>query len=161
MSLGVNNEYEQYKICEKIFDGVNDKIKSTNYRIDDLENKTQEINGINNTLARMEVLISLQREDSIKRDKTIDDMHISQLEITSTLKTLAESINRTDESVDKLDKKVDANNEALNRKFDIVSEDNIIKISDINKKTIFGVICGSVGVGVTIIVTKILESMFR
>ena len=54
----------------------------------------------------MEVLYTLQREDSVKRDKSIEDMNKTQIEITNTLKTLTESINKTDKSVDNLDKKL-------------------------------------------------------
>lgn len=146
-----NTNCQQPLICEKVFLGIEEKFKVSNHRIEDLENQTQEINDINNTLSRLETLISLQREDSFKRDKSIEAMNKTQIEITNTLKTLSESLSKTDKNVDKLNKKVDENHEKFNKKFDDISKDNNISIFQIIKYIIFG----SIGVGIGIIIPKI------
>jgi len=147
-------ECPQVEICEKSFENIEEKFKVANHRIGDLETKTEEINRNNNTLAKMEVLISLQREDSLRRDKSIDEMNKTQIEITNTLVTLTNSIKKTDESVDKLDKKVDANDEKLNRKVDDISKDNNINILQVIKYIILTLT--SVGVGIWL--TKVFGS---
>lgn len=151
MLLVKNTNCQQPLICEKVFLGIEEKFKVSNHRIEDLENQTQEINDINNTLSRLETLISLQREDSLKRDKSIEAMNKTQIEITNTLKTLSESLSKTDKNVDKLNKKVDENHEKFNKKFDDISKDNNISIFQIIKYIIFG----SIGVGIGIIIPKI------
>lgn len=151
MLLVKNTNCQQPLICEKVFLGIEEKFKVSNHRIEDLENQTQEINNINNTLSRLETLISLQREDSLKRDKSIEAMNKTQIEITNTLKTLSESLSKTDKNVDKLNKKVDENHEKFNKKFDDISKDNNISIFQIIKYIIFG----SIGVGIGIIIPKI------
>lgn len=131
--MTVNESCEQPKICEKVFEGIDERFKVSNHRIEDLENKTEEINGINNTLAKLEILISLQREDSIKRDKSIAEMSKTQIEITNTLKDLANNLNKTEENVDKLSKKVDE-----------INNDNNIKINSILKYIIMIVISSGI-----------------
>lgn len=96
------NDIEQYQICEKIFNGIDEKFKVNNHRIEDLENKAIEINNINNVLVELQLLTKLQREDSIKRDKSIDEMNKTQIEITNTLKSLSSNLNKTDGNVEDL-----------------------------------------------------------
>jgi predicted RNase H-like nuclease (RuvC/YqgF family) len=131
----------QIDVCEKSFENVMDKVQ--NHRIDDLENKVEEINSINTTLAKIEVLVSLQRNDAIKRDKSFDEMNQTQIVITNTLQTLSENLNRTDENVEKLDKKID----------DISKNSNINILSFIKKVMYF-----AIGSGVTISLTKLFSN---
>lgn len=149
--LGVN-DIEQYQICEKIFNGIDEKFKVSNHRIEDLENKTVEINNINNVLVELQLLTKLQREDSIKRDKSIDEMNKTQIEITNTLRTLAENLNKTDINVDKLSKKIDMNNEEVNKKFDDINKDNNINVPQLIKKGVEWLIVASLGIGGTYLV---------
>lgn len=163
------------KVCEQKFENIetkydnkidgieknfDEKFKVANHRISDLEVKTEEINSISNVLVELQLLSKLQREDGVKRDKLFEELNKNQIEISNTLKTLTDSLNKTDASVDKLDKKVDENNKELNKKVDEIKQDNTIKVSDITKKVIFGVICTTFGVGATIIVTKIMNKLF-
>jgi predicted RNase H-like nuclease (RuvC/YqgF family) len=127
--LTKNESCEQPKICEKVFENIDEKFKVTNHRINDLENKTEEMNNINKILVELQILTKLQREDGVKRDKAIEEMNKNQeemnknqIEITNTLKTLADNLNQTDDNVGKLSKKIEG----------IVS-DNAIKISTILK----------------------------
>ena len=137
------NDCTQKEVCEQKFLIQEEKIKTANHRIDDLENKTEEINNIANTLSRMEILVSLQRDDSIKRDKAIDEMNKTQIRITNTLQTLSENLSKTDASVDKLDKKVD----------DISNNSNINIMSFLKKFIYF-----AIGSGVTIGLTKLFSN---
>lgn len=158
----MNTECPQVDVCEKTFENFEEKIKVANHRIDDLETKTEEINGINNTLAKLETLVCLQREDSIKRDKAIEEMNKNQredsfkrdgairemsktqVEINNTLIMLANSIKKTDDNVDQLDEKVDK----LDDKFDEISKDNNINILQLLKEGIkYLVIAGLTSAG--------------
>jgi len=148
----LSNECLQIDVCEKSFENINEKIKVSNNRLKDLENKIEEVNSIKNVLVELQLLTKLQREDSIKRDKAIEDMNRNQIEITNTLKTLSENLNKTDINVDKLAEKVDINNIQLNKKVDDISNDNIIKLSTIGKYLFFG----TLGSGMTILLTRLL-----
>lgn len=136
----LNQECEQPKICAEIFKSIDDRFKVLHHRADDLDEKTEEINNINNVLVRLETLVSLQREDGIKRDKLIADINENQTKISNSLDILSNRINNTEVSVDKLNKKIDE-----------VSNDNKMKVSDIIKNLIilglsmgFGAIIGLV-----------------
>ena len=131
----VLNDCGQKDVCDEIFKSVEDKFKVLHHRMDGLEEKTEEINSINNVLVELQLLTKLQREDGVKRDKTIEDMNKNQIEITNTLKTLAENLSKTDSNVDKLSKK-----------FDEMSNDGSIKINEIIKYAIFTLIGSGVGV---------------
>lgn len=155
-----NDECEQVKICEKIFEGIDEKIKVANHRIDDLENKSEEINSINKVLVELQLLTKLQREDGVKRDMAIEnmnknqeEMNKNQIEITNTLKTLAVNLGQTDTNVDKLDKKVDN----LDKKIDSVSDKDKISLIDLGKKILYGSILAGAGVVGTLIVTKLFS----
>ena len=148
----MSNECLQIDVCEKSFENINEKIKVSNNRLKDLENKIEEVNSIKNVLVELQLLTKLQREDSIKRDKAIEDMNRNQIEITNTLKTLSENLNKTDINVDKLAEKVDINNIELNKKVDDISNDNIIKLSTIGKYLFFG----TLGSGMTILLTRLI-----
>ena len=136
----LNQECEQPKICAEIFKSIDDRFKVLHHRADDLDEKTEEINNINNVLVRLETLVSLQREDGIKRDKLIADINENQTKISNSLDILSTRINNTEVSVEKLNKKIDE-----------VSNDNKMKVSDIIKNLIilglsmgFGAIIGLV-----------------
>jgi uncharacterized protein (DUF342 family) len=138
--LVLNQECEQPKICAEIFKNIDDRFKVLHHRADDLDEKTEEINNINNVLVRLETLVSLQREDGIKRDKLIADINENQTKISNSLDILSNRINNTEVSVEKLNKKIDE-----------VSNDNKMKVSDIIKNLIilglsmgFGAIIGLV-----------------
>lgn len=141
-----NESCEQPKICAEIFKSVDEKIKVANHRIDDLEGKTEEINSINNVLVELQLLTKLQREDGIKRDVMIEEFNKNQTEITNTLKVLSDNLSKTDKTVEKLDDKIDKYNEETNIKFGEITQDNSIKLSDIGKKILFGLLCGGVGI---------------
>ncbi len=147
---------EQVQVCNKSFENIEEKIKVQNHRIEDLENKTEEINNIGKVLVELQLLTQLQREDSIKRDKAIEDMNKTQndmnknqIEITNTLKTLTASINKTDEAVVKLDEKVDGNQKETNNKFDEMSKNNSIDVPSLIKKIIMVTITVVITSGIT------------
>lgn len=121
-----NNECPQVDVC-------NEKFKVANHRIDDLENKTDEINNINNVLVELKLLTKLQREDGVKRDKAIEDMNKTQFEISNTLKTLADNLSKTDVNVDKLDQKVDK----LDQKVDTISDKDKVSLLDFLKRLLY------------------------
>lgn len=125
------NNCEQPKICAEIFKNYDGKIKVANHRINDLEEKTEEINSINNILTELKTLTQLQREDSLKRDQSIQSMNKTQIEMINTLRTLSENLNKTDKSVEKLNEKVDRNYESTNEKFNEVSKVTNEKINEI------------------------------
>ena len=133
-----NNECPQVEVC-------NEKFKVANHRIDDLENKTDEINNINNVLVELKLLTKLQREDGVKRDKAVEDMNKTQFEISNTLKTLADNLNKTDGNVDKLDKKVDK----LGEKVDTFSDKDKVSLLDFFKKLLYVGAGGAITLGVT------------
>jgi len=89
------------------------------------------------------LLTTLQRDDSIKRDKAIDDMNKTQIQITNTLQTLSENLSKTDASVDKLDKKVDD-----------ISNNSNINIMRFLKKFIYV----AIGSGITLSLTKLFSN---
>ena len=128
------NFCEQPKICEKIFEGINEKFKVSNHRISDLEQRTEEIHSINNVLIELQLLTKLQREDGIKRDKLVSDISENQTKISNSLDILSSRINNTEISVEK-----------LNKKLDEIKSDNSMKISDIIKTII--ILAASMGFG--------------
>ena len=133
----LNQECEQPKICAEIFKNIDDRFKVLHHRADDLDEKTEEINNINNVLVRLETLVSLQREDGIKRDKLIADINENQTKISNSLDILSNRIDNTEVSVEKLNKKIDE-----------VSNDNKMKLSDIFKNLI--IIAMSMGFGAVV-----------
>lgn len=135
----------QIDVCEKVFENIEEKIKVANHRIDDLEGRAEEINKISNVLVELQLLIKLQREDSLNRDKTVESINKSQIEITNTLKTLANNLNQTEINVDKLDKKVDS----LDKKIDSVSSKDKISLLELFKKLIYAGFGVAIGLGVT------------
>ncbi|MDD4469254.1 MAG: hypothetical protein PHR29_04860 [Acholeplasmataceae bacterium] len=137
------NDCTQKEVCEQKFLIQEEKLKTANHRIEDLVNKTEEINNIANTLSKLELLTTLQRDDSIKRDKAIDDMNKTQIQITNTLQTLSENLSKTDEGLNKLDKKVD----------DISNNSNINIITFIKK-----IIYVAIGSGITLSLTKLFSN---
>jgi hypothetical protein len=135
------NSCEQMQICEKVFDSIDDRFKVIHHRVDEIEGETKEINNISktisNTLTKLEILVELQRNDSVKRDNSIDEMNKIQIEITNTLKTLAINQNKTDENVDKLSKK-----------FDDIAKDNNINLPKLIKNIGWIIVTGLIGIGI-------------
>jgi methyl-accepting chemotaxis protein len=140
--LVINQEREQPKICAEVFKSVDDRFKVLHHRVDTVEEKTEEINSINNVLARLETLVTLQQEDGIRRDKLIAEISETQAKISNSLDVLSSRINSTETSVDKLSKKIDE-----------VSNDNKMKLSDIIKNLL--IIAMSMGFGA--IVSTVLK----
>ena len=128
---------EQSKICAEVFKSVDDRFKVLHHRVDTIEEKTEEINSINNILARLETLVTLQREDGIHKDKLIAEISETQAKISNSLDVLSNRMNSTETSVDKLSKKIDE-----------VSNDNKMKLSDIIKNLL--IIAMSMGFGAVV-----------
>ncbi len=133
----VLNDCGQKDVCAEIFKSVDDRFKVLHHRVDDVEEKAEEIKDMNKILTELQLLVSLQRQDGIKRDEMINEFNINQIKITNTLESLANKLNNTDSNVDKLSQKVDA-----------ISNDNKMKLSDIIKNGI--VIALSMGFGAVI-----------
>lgn len=137
------------KVCEQKFDGIeknfNEKISVANHRISDLENKSEEINNINNVLVELQLLSKLQREDGVKRDKSVEEMNKTQFEISNTLKILADNLSKTDVNVDKLDQKVDK----LDQKVDTISDKDKVSILEFIKKFLYAGAGAAIALGVT------------
>ena len=133
----INQGCEQSKICAEVFKSVDDRFKVLHHRVDTVEEKTEEINSINNILARLETLVTLQQEDGIRRDKLIAEISETQAKISNSLDVLSSRINSTETSVDKLSKKIDE-----------VSNDNKMKLSDIIKNLL--IIAMSMGFGAVV-----------
>ena len=140
--LVINESCQQPLICEKVFLGIEEKFKVSNYRIEDLENQTEKIYDINKILSELQVLVALQREDGLKRDKLITEISETQAKISNSLDVLSNRMNSTEVSVEKLSKKIDE-----------VSGDNKIKLSDILKNLF--IIAMSMGFGA--IVSMVLK----
>ena len=138
----INQGCEQSKICAEVFKSVDDRFKVLHHRVDTVEEKTEEINSINNILARLETLVTLQQEDGIRRDKLIAEISETQAKISNSLDVLSSRINSTETSVDKLSKKIDE-----------ASNDNKMKLSDIIKNLL--IIAMSMGFGA--IVSTVLK----
>lgn len=141
------------KICEQKFLGLEEKIKVVNHRIGDLEMRSEEINNIKNVLIELQLLTKLQREDSIKRDIAIENMNKTQVEITNTLKTLSENLNKTDKNVEKLNEKVEKTNDELNKKIGEMNKDNNISVGSIVKYAAFGFL----GSGITLAIAQLTK----
>jgi len=135
--LVISQGCEQSKICAEVFKSVDDRFKVLHHRVDTVEEKTEEINSINNILARLETLVTLQQEDGIRRDKLIAEISETQAKISNSLDVLSSRINSTETSVDKLSKKIDE-----------VSNDNKMKLSDIIKNLL--IIAMSMGFGAVV-----------
>lgn len=133
----VLNDCGQKEVCNEIFKSVDNRFKALHHRVDGIEEKTEEIKDMNKILTELQLLVSLQRKDGIKRDEMINEFNINQIKITNTLESLANKLNNTDLNVDK-----------LSRKIDEISNDNKMKLSDIIKNGI--VIALSMGFGAVI-----------
>lgn len=133
----VLNDCGQKEVCNEIFKSVDDRFKALHYRVDGVEEKTEEIKDMNKILTELQLLVSLQRQDGIKRDEMINEFNINQIKITNTLESLANKLTNTNSNVDELSQKVDA-----------ISDDNKMKLSDIIKNLL--IIAMSMGFGAVV-----------
>lgn len=150
VELTVNPECEQPRICEKVFEGINEKFKVNNHRIEDLEQKVDNLSAINATLVELKLLSEQNIQSNKGRDEMLRLHSESLVEVTSTLKEMNKEIKDSKEQSEK-------NINEIKIKVEEISKDNNIKISDIAKNILFTVLGTSVGVGITLYITKLIN----
>lgn len=117
-----NIDCPQPRICEQKWISTEDKFKVIHHRIDEVEEKTNNLISINDTLVELKLL----SEQNIASNKSRDDMlrghSESLIQVTNTLTNMNKQFEFTDEKIENL--KIDVAG---------ISSDNSIKISEIIK----------------------------
>jgi len=128
------NEIEQYQICEKIFEGIDEKFRVSNHRISDLETKVDNLSSINTAITKLTILSEQNIEANKERDE-IQRLHGENLiQVTNELKIISKQ------------------NEELRQDFNKNKEDNSINIPTLIKYAL----CTGVGVVITVIITRLI-----
>ena len=141
--MTVNENCEQPRICAEVFKGINEKFKVSNHRIDDLEQKVDNLSAINATLIELKLLSEQNVASNKDRDEMLKSHSEALIQVSNTLININKQFEETNIKIEKTDEKI----KELNK-------DNSIKIFDVIKNIIYV----AIGCGATIFVTKLIGS---
>ncbi len=116
-------------------------IHSLDKRISSLEGKVNKLDGFYEILVELKTISRQQVEDNLKRDNLLKEQGNTLIEVSLALKNMNTKVEYTEETVNKLSKKVDG-----------ISEANSIKIQDIIKNITLLVIGGVAGAVLKLII---------
>lgn len=116
-------------------------IHSLDKRISSLEGKVDKLDGFYEILVELKTISRQQVEDNLKRDNLLKEQGNTLIEISLALKSMNTKIEYTEETVNKLSKKVEG-----------ISEANAIKIPDIIKNITLLIIGGVAGAVLKLII---------
>ena len=116
-------------------------IHSLDKRISSLEGKVTKLDGFYEILVELKTISRQQVEDNLKRDNLLKEQGNTLIEVSLALKNMNTKIEYTEETVNKLSKKVEG-----------ISEANAIKIPDIIKNITLLIIGGVAGAVLNLII---------
>lgn len=116
-------------------------IHSLDKRISSLEGKVDKLDGFYEILVELKTISRQQVEDNLKRDNLLKEQGNTLIEVSLALKNMNTKIEYTEETVNKLSKKVEG-----------ISEANAIKIPDIIKNITLLIIGGVAGAVLKLII---------
>ena len=116
-------------------------IHSSDKRISSLEGKVAKLDGFDEILVELKTISRQQVEDNLKRDNLLKEQGNTLIEVSLALKNINTKIEYTEETVNKLSKKVEG-----------ISEANSIKIPDIIKNITLLIIGGVAGAILNLII---------
>lgn len=116
-------------------------IHSLDKRISSLEGKVDKLDSFYEILVELKTISRQQVEDNIKRDNLLKEQGDTLIEVSLALKNMNTKIEYTEETVNKLSKKVEG-----------ISEANAIKIPDIIKNITLLIIGGVAGAVLNLII---------
>ena len=116
-------------------------IHSLDKRISSLEGKVDKLDGFYEILVELKTISRQQVEDNLKRDNLLKEQGNTLIEVSLALKNMNTKVEYTEETVNKLSKKVEG-----------ISEANSIKIQDIIKNITLLVIGGVAGAVLKLII---------
>ena len=116
-------------------------IHSLDKRISSLEGKVDKLDGFYEILVELKTISRQQVEDNLKRDNLLKEQGNTLIEISLALKSMNTKIEYTEETVNKLSKKIEG-----------ISEANAIKIPDIIKNITLLIIGGVAGAVLKLII---------
>ena len=116
-------------------------IHSLDKRISSLEGKVDKLDGFYEILVELKTISRQQVEDNLKRDNLLKEQGNTLIEVSLALKNMNTKIEYTEETVNKLSKKVEG-----------ISEANAIKIPDITKNITLLIIGGVAGAVLKLII---------
>jgi len=116
-------------------------IHSLDKRISSLEGKVDKLDGFYEILVELKTISRQQVEDNLKRDNLLKEQGNTLIEVSLALKSMNTKIEYTEETVNKLSKKVEG-----------ISEANAIKIPDIIKNITLLIIGGVAGAVLKLII---------
>jgi septation ring formation regulator EzrA len=162
------DDCKQAEVCEQKFANLEEKIEAfnkltdekirvANHRIEDVEIECKKIGDVQNVLSELKVLVGLQREDGLKRDKMIQEFNHSQFKITQTLDCLANKLAKTDDNVEKIAEEVSQ----MEEKISDLKQDNVnqMKENSISIPTLVKYfIAGGIGAILTVFIERIVST---
>ena len=116
-------------------------IHSLDKRISSLEGNVNKLDGFYEILVELKTISRQQVEDNLKRDNLLKEQGNTLIEVSLALKNMNTKVEYTEETVNKLSKKVEGINEA-----------NSIKIHDIIKNITLLIIGGVAGAILNLII---------
>ena len=116
-------------------------IHSLDKRISSLEGKVDKFDGFYEILVELKTISRQQIEDNLKRDNLLKEQGNTLIEVSLALKNMNTKIEYTEETVNKLSKKVE-----------VISEANVIKIPDIIKNITLLIVGGVAGAVLNLII---------
>jgi len=131
---------DQERICEQKFMAIEDKFKTIHHRIDGVEEKTDNLTSINETLVELRLLSEQNIKSNKSRDEMLKGHSESLIQVTNTLTNMNKQFEITDEKIENL--KIDVAK---------IDDDNSIKLSEIIKNILYVI----AGIGATLIANKL------
>lgn len=172
---------EQYKVCTKIFEGIDEKFKASslmceqllsaidekikvaNHRICDLEIEGTDMSKrlsaidtiVTSTLAKLTLLSEQNIETNKIRDEELKSHRDTLIQISNTLINMNKKLEEGDLRVDDLEDKIAERMKDSDKKFVDLDRRDKISISDTIK---YGIII-AISTGIGVIATKIFEAI--
>lgn len=128
----INQECEQPKICKKEFNMLGEKIKVANHRIEDLEDKVDDLTSINVTLAELKTISKQQLEGNKERDFLLKQHSDTLIQMNTSLINMNHKYEESDKNVSDLKVEIKEVRDDVKG----INKDNSIKVSDIIKNLI-------------------------
>jgi septal ring factor EnvC (AmiA/AmiB activator) len=140
----------QKDVCTEIFKGVDERFKVSNHRIEDLEQKVDNLSSINATLVELKLLSQQNVASNKDRDEMLKSHSEALVQVSNTLININKQFEETNKELEKQNIKIDKTDEKIKE----LNKDNSIKIFDVIKNIIYV----AIGCGATIFVTKLIGS---
>lgn len=142
------NDCGQKDVCTEIFKGIDERFKVSNHRIQDVEQKVDNLSSINATLVELKILSEQNVTSNKDRDEMLKSHNEALIQVSNTLININKQFEETNKELEKTNIKIDKTDEKIKE----LDKGNSIQLLDLFKKLIYV----AVGCGVTIFVTKLI-----